>query len=369
MDAVLFPAQYLEQCFSSDYQSAQARFKIKAQELANAASYEELLYPETGPQGEALSTGLVWQGDPQASKVLVVQSATHGVEGFAGSAIQLDTLSRIAEEGLPEQTAILYLHAINPFGFAWLRRTNEKGVDLNRNFIDFNQPLPENAGYVALADALLPASPDQRAAADYRLGAYRKEQGQRAYELAVSGGQYQFSDGLFFGGTEPSRSRLHLEELFLKYDLNAREKIAVVDIHTGLGPFAYGELICDHAPDSVGLRWAREWFGESVTEPAAGTSSSVPKHGLIDYLWQRKLHDKVCFVTLEYGTYSVDEMFEVLRQDHLLHRGSVDWQGEETKRIKSRIRKFFYPETTDWQEMVLLRGRQVLKQAIRGLMS
>jgi len=30
--------------------------------------------------------------------------------------------------------------AVNPHGFAWLRRVNEDNVDLNRNFIDFPQP-------------------------------------------------------------------------------------------------------------------------------------------------------------------------------------------------------------------------------------
>ena len=29
--------------------------------------------------------------------------------------------------------AVMMVHAINPYGFAWLRRTTEEGVDLNRN--------------------------------------------------------------------------------------------------------------------------------------------------------------------------------------------------------------------------------------------
>ena len=197
--------------------------------------------------------------------------------------------------------------------------------------------------------------------------AYRDKHGQQAYELAVSGGQYEFPDGLFYGGTEPSQSRLNMEQVIKDFNMTGRERVAVIDIHTGLGPFGYGELICDHPLDSKGLEWAKQWFGNSVTEPAQGSSSSVPKHGLIDYLWQERLGESVCFVTLEFGTCPVENMFEVLRRDHMLHRKPVDWSSIKTKQIKLAIRNNFYPDSADWQEMILLRGRQVIGQAIAGL--
>ena len=50
-----------------------------------------------------------------------------------------------------------------------------------------------------------------------------------------------------------------------------------------------------------------------MTEPALGTSSSVPKEGLVDYAWQRAFGDRVSFVTLEFGTYPFRSMLEALR--------------------------------------------------------
>ena len=68
-----------------------------------------------------------------------------GVEGFAGSAIQIQFLKeRIGGPELPRSFGVLLIHALNPYGFAHLRRANECNVDLNRNFVDFAQPLPEN---------------------------------------------------------------------------------------------------------------------------------------------------------------------------------------------------------------------------------
>ncbi|MDH5611996.1 MAG: M14 family metallopeptidase [Gammaproteobacteria bacterium] len=367
MKPVLFTPAYLAQCYSSSYAEAQQKFKEHTCNQLNHSFYQEFTYRETGPNGEPLITAVSWQGDVDAACVLVLQSATHGVEGFAGSAIQIDCLQTLTRETLPAGVAVLYIHAINPYGFAWLRRVNEDGVDLNRNFVDFKQPLPHNTGYEQLASNILPAKLSDWEGATQKLNDYRDEFGQQAFELAVSGGQYQFADGLFYGGTQPSQSRVNLEQIIVDFELQKRQSVAVIDIHSGLGPFAYGEVICDHPPGSIGVKRARQWYGDSVTEPALGSSTSVPKQGLIDYHWHQQLAERVCFVTLEFGTYSIEQMFEVLRKDHFLHRKTVDWFAHETQQIKHEIRRIFYPGTTDWQEMVLMRGRQCVHQALYGL--
>lgn len=382
MKPVLFPPSYLTQCYSDDYAQAQHKFKQLSCNQPGHQHYREFVYPQTGPHAEPLTTAVSWYGDSDAPCVLVLQSATHGVEGFTGSAIQLDSLHRLSRETLPDGVAVLYIHALNPFGFAWLRRVNEDGIDLNRNFIDFSQPLPVNAGYARLADDILPADLADWPQASQALSDYASEFGQQALELAVSSGQYQFTDGLFYGGTQPSQSRLNLEQIIIDYRLQQRQRVAVIDIHSGLGPFSYGEVICDHPPGSVGVQLARSWYGDSVTEPALGSSTSVPKLGLIDYLWHQQLAERVCFVTLEFGTYTIDEMFEVLRRDHFLHRDKtlnsnsqngkthtslLDWSASETQQVKQAIRRIFYPATADWQEMVLMRGRQCIQQALQGL--
>lgn len=347
--------------FSATYHEARRRF-LEAASAAGAIDIRSYLNPNRGPAGEALGTDVAWVGPRDAKAMVVTISATHGVEGFLGSALQIDCLTRQARSPLPGGIAALHIHALNPHGFAWLRRVTEEGIDLNRNFLDFSRPLPANPGYDELHSHLIEA-PD-----DAAIAAYGNAHGQRALEIAVSGGQYGHPDGLFYGGTAPAWSRLTVEAIIRDFTLAARGTVAVLDLHTGLGPFGIGEVICDHPTGSLELARGKRWYGASLTEPALGTSTSVPKTGLLDYGWMNALGPAVTFVTLEFGTYPVEEMFRQLRADHILHRaGPPDWQAPQTRAVKDALKRHFCPDDEHWREMVLARGREVLGQAEQGV--
>ncbi|WP_305906490.1 M14 family metallopeptidase [Methylomarinum sp. Ch1-1] len=354
------PIAYDLDCFSDHYSSAREKFlQTCAKQPGQLSSYTHPLNSEELP----LATDVFWLGPKQADNVLVVISATHGVEGFCGSAAQIQWLRHEAMP--PTDSAVMLIHALNPFGFAYCRRVNEDNIDLNRNFIDFEH-IPVNAAYQQLADAILPANQEQFHDGDLLLTDYRKRQGQRALELAISGGQYQFADGLFYGGVRPSWSQRLIETVIADYRLAQRRRLIAVDIHSGLGPYGYGEIISDHNPDSTGASLAKRWFGDSVTEPARGTSTSVPKSGLLDYAWHPLTGDNGCYVTLEFGTYSLAEMFALLREENYCWQRNVN--TEKKTMVQQRMRDHFYPAKQDWQEMVLFRSAQVIGQAIQALL-
>jgi hypothetical protein len=356
-------------CFSEDYLTARTKFRDEAAQAGGVLFVYE--NPNKGPHGEALTVDLAWFGPKDASKVLVLVSATHGVEGFCGSGAQLDWI-RIGRAGLDQaDTAILLVHALNPHGFAWLRRTTEEGVDLNRNCIPFEKGLPENEGYSALADAFLPRTLDADAlqAASAKLDAYRAEHGKLAFDMARSSGQYTHPEGFFYGGTHPTWALQTLYRICDDFHLSDRRSIAIIDYHTGLGSFGYGEPICGHRPGESGQARCRAWYGMSLGEPLRGRSSSVPIAGLTQYAWARKIGEhKLTFVALEFGTFDLESGARALRDDHWLHAyGTVEWASVQTQAIKKALRRFYHPNTTDWKELVLMRSRQVISQALQGL--
>jgi len=350
--------------FSKGY--AEAREKFLAAARSAGAIVESWPHPLTGPQGEPLACDTAWLGPPGARRALVVISATHGVEGLAGSGPQIDWLRR--NPALPPDTGVLLMHAVNPHGFAWTRRVTEENVDLNRNWVDFGQPLPANPGYAVLHAAYCPPSLDAAtlAAAEADIAAWRAQHGDAAERFARSSGQYTHEHGIFFGGHGPTWARRTSEAILAKH-LAQTKTIAIVDLHTGLGPYGYGEPICNHAPGGERVRRARAWWGDSVTEPLLGTSSSQEKYGLSEFGYERALaHADIAFIALEFGTYAPRQGGDVLRDDHWLWTHG-DPRGPAAVPIRNALRDHFFPLFADWQEMVMFRSGQVCRQALAGL--
>jgi hypothetical protein len=189
--------------------------------------------------------------------------------------------------------------------------------------------------------------------------------------MARSSGQYTNPEGIFYGGTGPTWALRTIGAICEDYGLGARRGVAVIDYHTGLGPFGHGEPIVGHSPGTSGQARCRAWYGGSLTEPLLGTSSSVPIAGLTQYAWERKIGaERLTFIALEFGTLAPEVGTVALRADHWLHaQGKVDWTSARSRAIKAALRDFYYPGTPHWQEAVLLRSRHILAQATAGLHS
>lgn len=144
-----------DEYFRFAYQKARSKFLEAARGAkARVSSYD--LPGQKGPDGAELAVDVAEIRPSEQPKLLVIVSGTHGVEGFCGSGCQVGFLVERIYEGLPETVAVALVHALNPYGFAWLRRVNEDNVDLNRNFRDFAEPLPSSSAYEAVHNWLVP---------------------------------------------------------------------------------------------------------------------------------------------------------------------------------------------------------------------
>ncbi|HLZ83278.1 MAG TPA: M14 family metallopeptidase [Caulobacteraceae bacterium] len=352
--------------FSATYAEARARFRAAA--AAAGAGLEAVSHPERGRQGEDLATDVAWIGPRDAGRVLVTISGTHGAEGFCGSGAQLDWLARGEAARLPTGVAALMIHAINPYGFSWLRRVTHENVDLNRNWVDFDAPLPANPGYDAIAEAAVPAewTPEAQARSESALGAYVGAHGPGAFQQAISGGQFRHPGGLFYGGAAPSWSRRTQSAIFAEY-LNQAARVGIIDYHTGLGPWGYGERIVTDAMDSPGFARARAWWGAAITSPSGGTSTSARITGDgLEAAPRLVPHAEVTGMAMEIGTRSLAEVLLALRADAWLH-AHADPLSPEAEPIKAKVREAFYGDADDWKGMVAGQSLVAVRQAIAGL--
>lgn len=344
----------------SSYAAARAAFLDSAGDHAD--SLVSRVMSRRGPDGEELAIDVARAGSATARRLLIVASGTHGVEGFAGSMLQTHWLATGGSLELPKGTTVVLLHALNPWGFAWRRRVNEDGVDLNRNFVDFER-LPANPGYDELAADLVPEhwAPERREEADRRLLTLLSERGMEAMQEAISAGQYSDPGGLFYGGGAPTWSHVVLREI-LSEELAPASDVRVIDLHTGLGPFGEGELISSDPPGSAALRRAQSLLGGEVTSILGDDSVSASLTGE----WLACLPDwttaTVTAVALEFGTFDLLEILEALRADHWLwrHGDPLSAEGEE---IAARLKQVFAPDDPEWCNLIWKRFSNVLDRA------
>src|SRR5690242_2901893 len=100
--------------FSTSYVDARRKFLLAVDDNVN--SYAT---PARGPANEELITDAAWFGNRDAKRIGILVSATHGVEGYCGSAAQLDWILAGGPLRLASDEAVLLVHALNSYGFAW----------------------------------------------------------------------------------------------------------------------------------------------------------------------------------------------------------------------------------------------------------
>jgi hypothetical protein len=359
-----------EAFFSRSYAEARARF-LQAAGAAGLA-VESPLYPEKGRDGEVLAMDVARDGDPSAARLLILTSGCHGVEGFCGSGVQLAALAddefrtRARKAGI----AVLYVHALNPYGFSHIRRATHENIDINRNFHDFSAPLPVNEDYREVHHLLLPEQWPPAEDNERAIMALVARRGPHAYQAAITRGQHEFPDGLFFGGTGPSWSNKTLREVLRTHGRRAG-RIAWIDIHTGLGPAGVGERIHAGTDDAAAAARAGAWWGNGGRTPVTsiydGSASSTFLTGLMcNAVYEECPQAEYTGIALEYGTVPLMETLQALRAEQWLYL-HADAPAVLAARIRQQMMDAFYTDTREWKEAVVAQAREALLQALDGL--
>lgn len=355
-----------EDAFSQSY--AEARDKFLAAAEAAGLDVESHPHPLRGRDGEALAMDVVRDGPRQAERLLLISSACHGVEGFCGSGVQVALLRDPAwrQAAHAAGVAVLYVHGLNPYGFSWWRRVTQENVDLNRNFHDFSQPLPANPAYDEIAALVVPPTWPPSAEVNAKVGQLVAERGMTALQAAVSGGQYDHPEGLYYGGRNPTWSNLTLRQV-LREQAGRCRRLGWIDLHTGLGPNGHGERIYAGPDDAAELARAQAWWGESVTSIYDGSSSSALLTGM---MWRAAREEcpqaETTSIALEFGTVPTMDVINALRADQWLENHP---ETDEAKRraIKQQVRDAFYTDTAQWKGRIVEQAREAAGQALRGL--
>ena len=400
----------LGECFfRHDYVSARELF-LKS---AAAAGAELLFLPVTADLGTDVA---VIKGSDHSNGFLIHLSGIHGVEGYAGSAIQSAALQYIghmkerksqrdregndSEDNSNGYPTLVFVHAVNPYGFANNRRVNEDNIDLNRNFLTEEEFTtvkardPNYSGYVDLNNLINPtAQVSSNGAINDVVNIFRTLLALSRYGLlhlkkALVSGNYHKENGVGFGGFAMSRSVQNLIELVQseKLDITESDRVVLVDVHTGLGPVGVDTIFTNPPKDLISFPTEKDYgFTQSgSTKPVitGGIHAGLPNKkmresdalsgydltvgqttsGFCDNFLSKvsSKSQRTCLLQ-EIGTVS-----PVVVGMNMIAENYAHFYGSAADKIlyTERYKDCFYVQNNAWKRNVVRRGLKVILQSL-----
>lgn len=322
----------------------------------------------TGKDGEDLFCDVASLGRADAEKVIVISSGVHGVEGFCGSAVQHALLKSNSLQAV-EGVLIVLVHALNPFGFSHLQRVNEGNVDINRNFIDFNGPLPIDTSVCDFHESVFPAdwSGTSLEKIHSDMSEFVSINGETRFQRDFTRGQYLYKNAPYFGGYEETWSRKVWQNLCDQWAQHAKTFVHL-DVHTGLGESGICEVIYAADPGYVGAEYAKSWMGASVVKVLGSEEcSSAPISGCMARYIDR--FDLVNVgVALEFGTLQVPDVIDALTDSNWLI-SNPDCDPKIRERIELKTKDAFLQDTVQWRTQVWEQSLRYYEQCLSGLVA
>lgn len=321
----------------------------------------------TVPEHTDLYTDVVTCTPAHQEQLLVITTGLHGIEGYVGSAV----LQLFLEENLmqvdPETTGLCLIHAVNPWGMKYERKVNQHNVDLNRNFVwNWEEPsLLQNPDYEQTHSLFHPPSLSLFSFMRQLLQTIRKV-GTSGIKRALTLGQYEYPDGLYYGGREHEFATKMMIQFFHQW-LAEYSKVTLFDIHTGYGPSDQMYLV-----NSRYEQRPTSYFKERLNYPyvvGMSTEEFYEINGdMLDYLYRLQQaqypHVALFATTVEFGTLGdstlalLQSLKTTIDENRVHHQ---EWKHYEP-RAKAALQAMYAPSSESWRSKAIQDMRQVWKE-------
>ncbi len=297
------------------------------------------------------------------TNLIIITTGVHGIEGYIGS-VMLDVFfEEIYPELDSENTGILIVANVNPYGMKNYRRYNENNVDLNRNFIeDWDSfDLSSNKEYPKV-DKFLQPEGKMGNAFWHEVGFYArlaKEAiftGADTISDALLTGQYEYPEGVYYGGNGDEVSTTYLKGVFADCLDSEYENLVHIDIHSGYGP-RYNMVIFNSVQDTTTEAEAREMFGYDYIIAQDSEEFYVTFGDTTDYFYRlarSKGTDKELYSTcFEFGTIGDGFFDSILSLKYTVDENRQHWYPTDNaitaEVVRQNYLELFYPTETEWR--------------------
>lgn len=350
--------------FPESYESSRTRFKADAKRIS-------ALWPSSRLESHPLrkfpdlSIDWLWAEPQHKEKLVVISTGQHGIEGYAGSAMLKVFMDEFAPRFNTENTGLLLIHAINPWGMKHRLRVNPNHVDLNRNFIlnaDYDPLL--NPDFKQLTHFLNPRRPARQLVAErlpflFQVLKLMLFPGRKHVQRASLLGQHCDPTGIYFGGTETEEESLVLMDLY-RSALHDYQTFLQVDQHTGYGP-RYQMTMLLSTLDAISSLEAMQKYHHPLIQKMDADEFYMISGDMGDYIYHLRNSEfpvrTVLAACFEFGTYGdslpalIHSLHTTILENQLRHHGAVD--SKAARQIRAEYEKLFLPDENKWREKAI----------------
>ena len=363
LNAVRQPKPAAEYAYNDSFLNSYDAVRDHLQEMMDSLNAEK--YSHAIDESDRLYIDTFYLPSTAAqTNLIILTTGVHGIEGYIGS-VMLDVFFTDIYPGLNrENTGVLVVANVNPYGMKYMRRYNENNVDLNRNFIlDWDSfDLSTNKDYPKVDTFLGPTGKIGNAlwhevAFYLSLGKTAITDGADTISDALLGGQYEYPQGVYYGGTGDEASTAYLKTVFQTCLEGAYENIIHIDIHSGYGP-RYNMVIFNSVFETMSEAESQEAFGYDYIIAYDSEAFYATTGDTTDYFYRLAESmdtDKALFSTcFEFGTIG-DSFFDtILSLKYTVDENRNHWYPTDNKIsaeiVHQNYLELFYPTETAWRE-------------------
>lgn len=309
-------------------------------------------------------------------KLMVINSGIHGIEGFVGSAVQQILMAEFFEPKMTSEVGILIVHGMNAWGFKNERRFSENNVDLNRNF-SLKKSLfsTKNDGFVALYDMLTPKGKVNMNSIKnkfFMLTAIKQiaQKGMPALLQAFAQGQYQFEEGIYYGGNSFEQQVEIISEALIEKS-EPYKTVLSIDLHTGFGERGKLHLFPNPVDDPEIKQKMETIFAGHQIDWGDSDNFYTVSGQFVEFIGELLPNKTSIPMVLEFGTLNTSTTIGAIKSAHisiLENQGAKYGYKSEKDREKTKAGYYemFYPVSEKWRTNALTISLELMPSVMQN---
>ena len=363
LNAVRQPAVAEHYAYSDSFYESYEEIRTHLQALTADLGVEISSHPVDADDGLYIDAFYLPATETQTN-LIVLTTGVHGMEGYIGATMLDVFFNEIYSTLDTDDTGVLVVANVNPYGMKYYRRYNENNVDLNRNFIlDWDHfDRSSNKDYPKVDTFLGPTGKIgnglwHEVGFYLSLGKTALTDGADTISDALLTGQYEYPQGVYYGGNGDEASTVYLKNVFSQCLDSNYENIIHIDLHSGYGP-RYNMVIFNSVYETMNEAESQKAYGYDHVIAYDSEAFYATTGDTTDFFYrlaEQKQADADLFSTcFEFGTIG-DEFFDtILSLKYTVDENRNHWyptdNATSAQIVRQNYLELFYPTETAWRE-------------------